>query len=406
MKIAIIHYSAPPTVGGVESVIAHHARLMASAGHEVRILAGTGEVFDRRIQFQTEPLIASRHTAILDAKAELDKGNVPAEFAHLVREIKARLASALHHLDLVFAHNVCSLHKNLALTAALRELSGSPGFPRLILWHHDLAWTSERYQGELHPGYPWELLRTAWPGVKLITISEMRRRELAELQRIPPDQIEVIPNGLDVAAMLKLGSVARELVERLDLFKAAPLLLLPVRITKRKNIELAMRTIPFLRKKFPHSKLLITGPLGAHNPANVDYFEELKSLRKTLDLNTSVIFLAEQVEGFLPDEIIFDLYRAADALFLPSFEEGFGIPVLEAGLAGIPIFCSDIPALKALGGNEAHYFKLTADPERIANLISEALIADNTYRLRTRVRQTYTWPAIYTAKIAPLIEGV
>lgn len=406
MKIAIIHYSAPPTVGGVESVIAHHARLMATEGHEVRILAGTGEVFDRRIQTQLIPLLASRHTAILDAKAELDKGTFPAEFPYLVKEIKTRITSALVHVGVVLAHNVCSLHKNLALTAALRELSEQSGFPKLILWHHDLAWTSARYEGELHPGYPWDLLRTAWPGVKQVTISEMRRNELAELQQIPPEQIEVIPNGLDVAAMLKLGSVARDLIEHLDLIRAEPLLLLPVRITRRKNIELAMRAMATLCKKWSEAKLLVTGPLGAHNPANIAYFEELKRLRMILGLDDSVIFLAEQLEGFLPDEVIFDLYRVADALLLPSWEEGFGIPILEAGLAGIRIFCSDIPALKALGGSEAHYFMPSAGAEQIAGLIVEVLSADAAFRLRTRVRQTYTWPAIYATKIGPLIEEV
>jgi len=41
--IALIHHSAPPIVGGVESVIGHHARLMADAGHDVRIVAARGE---------------------------------------------------------------------------------------------------------------------------------------------------------------------------------------------------------------------------------------------------------------------------------------------------------------------------------------------------------------------------
>ena len=40
MKIAILHYSSPPIVGGVESVLAHHARLMADAGHEFPFLPG------------------------------------------------------------------------------------------------------------------------------------------------------------------------------------------------------------------------------------------------------------------------------------------------------------------------------------------------------------------------------
>ena len=35
-SIALLHYSVPPVVGGVESVLAQHARLMAGAGHAVR----------------------------------------------------------------------------------------------------------------------------------------------------------------------------------------------------------------------------------------------------------------------------------------------------------------------------------------------------------------------------------
>jgi hypothetical protein len=46
MKIDLIHYSSPPVVGGVESVLAYHARLMAGAGHSVRIITGRGEIFD------------------------------------------------------------------------------------------------------------------------------------------------------------------------------------------------------------------------------------------------------------------------------------------------------------------------------------------------------------------------
>ena len=61
--------------------------------------------------------------------------------------------------DVLIAHNVASLQKNLALTAALHEAYKMPGFPTLILWHHDLAWTTPRYRDELHEGYPWDLLR-------------------------------------------------------------------------------------------------------------------------------------------------------------------------------------------------------------------------------------------------------
>ena len=46
MQIALLHYSVPPVIGGVESVLAQQARLMADAGHNVRGIAGRGEKFD------------------------------------------------------------------------------------------------------------------------------------------------------------------------------------------------------------------------------------------------------------------------------------------------------------------------------------------------------------------------
>ena len=227
---------------------------------------------------------------------------------------------------------------------------------RIIPWHHDLAWTTPRYRAELHDGYPWDLLRQAWPGVKQVTISEMRQHELAELFQISKDEIAVIPNGIDVARFHKLEKQTHEYVRQLNLLHAAPFLLLPVRITPRKNIELALHVCANLKQVFPDTKLMVTGPLGPHNPANVEYFDRLVALRKELGLVNVVCFLAELTTEYIPDEIVSDFYHLADALFLPSREEGFGIPILEAGLAGLPVFCSDIPPLRSLGEVSCNLF--------------------------------------------------
>ena len=107
---------------------------------------------------------------------------------------------------MLFAHNVCSLNKNLVLTAALRLLHERSELPRLILWHHDLAWTTPRYRAELHEGYPWDLLRRDWPAATQVVVSELRRKELAQLLGVPEERIRVIPNGLDSARFLKLDA--------------------------------------------------------------------------------------------------------------------------------------------------------------------------------------------------------
>ena len=403
-KIALLHYSAPPVVGGVESVLGHHARLIADAGHEVQIVAGRGEQTDPRIPFIHLPMADSRHPDVLAIKAELDAGHIPPTFAKLADSLTASFNEALVDVDVLLAHNVCSLNKNLALTAAVRNLANYSHL-RIIAWHHDLAWTTPRYRAELHDGYPWDLLRQAWPGVKQVTISEMRRQELAELFQIDKDDITVIPNGIDVAKFHKLEKQTREYVKQLDLLHATPLLLLPVRITPRKNIELALHVCANLKQTFPDTKLVVTGPLGPHNPANVEYFDRLVALRKELGLVNVVCFLAELTAEYIPDDMVSDFYHLADALFLPSREEGFGIPILEAGLAGLPVFCSDIPPLQSLGGAHATYFSPDAKPHEVANTIADQLSSNPVFRLRGEVRKQYTWENIYAQNIAPLLSS-
>jgi len=399
-KVALLHYSAPPIVGGVESVLGHHARLMADAGHEVRIVAGRGEQTDPRIPFIQIPMADSRHPDVLALKSELDAGRLPSNFAKSADTLAADLQQVLGDADILIAHNVCSLNKNLVLTAAVMNLSH---VLQVILWHHDLAWTTPRYRHELHDGYPWDLLSQAWTGVRQVTVSEMRQQELADLFQISNDEITVVPNGVDAPMFHKLEGQTREYVRQLDLLRGAPLLLLPVRITPRKNIELALQVCANLLKDFPDTNLVVTGPLGPHNPANVDYFETLKSLRQELKLENVFHFLAELTAEYIPDPVISDFYHLADALFMPSREEGFGIPILEAGLAGLHIFCADIPPLRSLGGSHATYFSPDADAVELANRIVNHLAFDSIFHMRVRARRDFSWEGIYMRQIAPLL---
>ena len=413
-KIALLHYTAPPVVGGVESVLAHHARLMASDGFQVCIIAARGTAVNEHTDFVHLPLADSRHPDVLAAKTQMDQGEAPADFEQLVSRIQGDLWKALAGVDIVIAHNVCSLHKNLALTVALRRVCAMPDAPRLIIWHHDLAWMTPRYQLELHEGWPWDLLRTDWPDVNPIhvVVSELRRSELAALTGLKPETSHVIPSGMELSTFLKLEPETVEIAQQLRLFQADPLILLPVRITRRKNIELAVRTVAAMKDNFPQTALVITGPPGPHNPTNRLYFQELKDLRSELALNptgadseTAVYFLAEIVNEYLPDRVIGDFYRLADALLLPSREEGFGIPMLEAALVGLPIFCADISPLRAIAGDKAAYFSPDIHPVTLANDIKNWLLNDDIYQLRRHVRQNYTWKDIYRKRIAPLLEN-
>jgi len=403
-RIALLHYAAPPVVGGVETTLAHHARLLAQDGHRVRLIAGRGRAWDSSIEVRCTRLADSRSPEIVTARAALEAGRVPGNFDDLVGRLEARLAPLLRDNHLVIVHNVGSLHKNLVLTSALHRLWTKRAFPRLILWHHDLAWTSPQHMTRVHAGYPWDLLRTDWPGCTYVVVSQARLADLHSLISVPEDRTHVIPPGIDPDEVLDLSPETRAFFSRTGLRRARPLLILPARITRRKNIEFALQILAALRAEMPDAALLVTGPLGPHTPANRIYMEELLRLRRDLGVDRSAFFAAEAYPDGLPPNVLFEVYGAADGLLLTSREEGFGIPVLEAGMRALPVFLSDIPPLRAVGGEQALFFGIDDDARAIAQRVAKNLRLDPRYRLRARVAQEFTWEGIYKRYIRPLVE--
>ena len=57
----------------------------------------------------------------------------------------------------------------------------------------------------------------------------------------------------------------------------------------------------------------------------------------------------------MPDREMAALLRGARALLMPSFAEGYGFPVAEALSLGVPVLCSDLPALRECGGGAPDY---------------------------------------------------
>lgn len=407
MKISILHFAAPPIVGGVESTIYHHASLLVARGYKVEIFAGRGEQFNPKVPFHHIPLMDSRHPQVLAINERLAAGQVPEEFNQLREKLAEKLVPLLSKSDVCIVHNAATLHKNLPLTAALRCLSDH-GKIRIIAWCHDFAWQDDLYTSDLHAGYPWDLLRSRWPGVRYVVVSEHRRRRLARLLDIPATEIQVINPGVDVGRFLKLEPLTRKIIERFDLLSAEPLILLPARITRRKNIQYAIRVTACLTQQKEKASLVITGPPGPHNPKNIAYLESLKELCTQLEIADRVHFLHEAGGGadplYVPDAVIADLYQLSDGLIFPSQKEGFGIPVLEAGLARLPVFAADIPPIRESAADLAYLFDTEAAPESICQEILNYFANDRAYQLRHRVTNHYTWEAIIEQRLIPLLE--
>ncbi|NIV33878.1 MAG: glycosyltransferase, partial [Anaerolineae bacterium] len=250
-SVAILHYSAPPVVGGVEAVMLAHAQTLAQAGYPVTIVAGKGEagVLPEGADLVLVPEINSQHAEIVRLSAQLEQGQVPPGFEAMRERLEEALTPILARFDNLIVHNVFTKHFNLPLTAALDRLLDGEDAPHCIAWCHDFTWTSPSSSSKVHPGYPWDLLRTQRPDVTYVVVSQRRQEELAKLFGCPADEVRVIYNGVDPQALLGLSPEGATLVERLGLLEQDLVLLMPVRVTQAKNIEYALRVVASLKAR-------------------------------------------------------------------------------------------------------------------------------------------------------------
>ena len=412
MKTAILHYSLPPVVGGVEAVIHAHTALLLNAGYPVRLIAGAGNkvALPDGAEFIQIPEMDSRNPKVVEVSKQLEVDKLPAEFEILSATLEKYLEPVLQTVDSVMVHNVFTKHFNLPLTAALIRLLDKGKIRNCIAWCHDFTWTSPHSRSRVHPGYPWDLLRTYREGVTYVTVSRHRQEELAELFHCPTERIHVIYNGVDPVELCSLSEEGQALIDRLDLMEADLILLMPVRITQAKNIEYALQVIASLKDRGIRPRLVISGPPDPHDPGDMRYYQNLLDLRRQLHVEQEARFVYESGpqpgEGYIIGlPLVRELYRISDILFMPSHREGFGMPILEAGMIGMPIFSTEIPAAKEIGGQEVTRFSLDEPATEVAGMILSWAHTSSIQRLRQRIRQNFTWKAIFHHNILPLLTG-
>lgn len=323
MLIAILHYSKPPVIGGVERVIGEQAAALRQLGHEVEILT--------------------------------------------------RSEWRLAEWDAVIVHNVFTMPFDLAWTKELIALTRSRPDIRWINWVHDVRW--------------WDQV----PQAVHVAVSEFRKQDYAQVTQEP---IHVIPNGCDAGAVL--GLTPRVLALKLE-EHAGPVLLQPARFVRRKNIEFGLRVLA----EMPEALYLVTAAPDPHQKDGMQYFRELQTLARELGVERRVRFLG--LEGALSDDDVRSLYQMTDLLFFPSTQEGYGLPLIEAALHGLPVFCSLIPAHQEVAVG-ATFFKLTASPKGLARKI-KAHPGVQARQSRRQMMMRLSWSRIVHEMLQPLLSG-
>lgn len=406
LNIAILHYSCPTIVGGVEEIVRQQASLFYRHYHRVKILAGRGDQFTVDYPIELNPWLDSQHPEI--AKFQADQAKYEFQIREIAEDIFVYLKNSLKHFDILIAHNVLTMPYNLPLTIALHRLANQKAI-RVISWNHDSPYFYPDNQGNF-TDHAWSILKKYNANIFYITISDTRAKEFQTLYEID-DAISVIPNGIDPNRFFRLDPMSIRLIREEDLFNANLLLVQPSRIHPRKNIELSIHVIKALRDIGIKARLLLTGAHDPHEKNSRDYHIHLKELAASLGVQDDIIVVAEHQfksgQKISSNRVTMrDLYHIADLLFLPSKIEGFGIPLLEAGMIKLPIACADIPPFKSIAGDDVCYFSLDDEPKEIAQKIITFLKKLPPHRMFRNVIKKYVWDNIYRETLLPFLEKV
>ena len=151
-----------------------------------------------------------------------------------------------------------------------------------------------------------------------------------------------------------------------------------------------LRAWKLIRHELAGRQLVI---LGAERDQK--YSAELHELAAELGIADDIVFV-----GGVPNEETVHFYRAADLLVYPSFNETFGLPILEAMACACPVVTSNVSSMPEIAGGAA-ILTDPHDPSAIARSILEAL-GSEVARLRTeglRRAQKFTWGATAEATL-------
>lgn len=366
-RVAIVHFTSSPSVGGVESLIDLQCAALLEAGSCVRLIVGAGEA-PAGVELVWIPELMPAHEEVMAAAATLN-GGLPSRDHPLVRTIQFRLGRALHGCHQCWIQNAVTVYLNPFLTVALMEAARSVRDMYWLIWCHDLSDVSAYWHGPR--GQDW--LRENMPNAVLVTISEARRRELATLLSLPESAINVIQPPIDAERLLQIGAAGRRVITDLDLESREPVVLVPLKLAPHKGLDTAVMLAACLRARAARPLVLLTGASSPHEAsASADTCNRLHRLSHELGASDSFCVASDLLNAEPDWRTVRDLMLVSDLVFLPSREEGFGLPVREAAALRVPVLCSDIPAFKEAGGESARYFALDADIDSIASQVLES----------------------------------
>ena len=407
-KVALLHYAYPPNIGGVEILLRGHAKILAELDYQVTVITGDGEEKNPEISFIKIPEIQS----ILKFNPQLyekivEKGIVDEGFADLKNLIMTKLEEHLDSQDIIIVHNMLTLVHNLPFISFLKDYFKKNPNKKLIVWAHDQTFIdgenilSDKSGVNLNQEEKDLLLRPLENAIYVV-ISETFKELLVKVMDLSKNQTTVIPDGVDLRKFLEIDDSIWKVFHEKQLLAGFPLVLSPVNIIFRKNLEYCLDIIFHLKKQYPDIKYIISGQVSNHRK-NQGYYETLIKKIEQLDLKTNIIFLKDHFDRSLENSEVHDLYDLSDLVFFFSKGENFGLPLIESALTSTPAFISDLKVFKEIGGSNLFNINvknLTA--EQSAAIVQNFIETDKIIKLKKIVRQKYNLETIIKEMLIPL----
>ena len=256
--------------------------------------------------------------------------------------------------------------------------------------HPDLVFPNSRLQ------FYWNLKRkiALRQADLILTVSENSKRELVTFLGLPERRIRSISEAADpVFTVLPRNGEMQEMLRRYKIEPSTRFLLYVGGISPHKNLDALIAAFRELSTDpcFADLKLVLVGDY--RDDPFLSAYHSLKRQIRSAALEDRVIFT-----GFVPDQDLALLYNAAALFVLPSLEEGFGLPVIEAMACGAPVVSSDRGSLPEVLGDAGRFF----DPQDTGMLtgILKQVLTDDALRTEMRSKGLQRTPQFTWAKAA------
>lgn len=233
-----------------------------------------------------------------------------------------------------------------------------------------------------HQTYKFVIGAAIQKSAKILVPSNWVKKRILEEFRISPEKIVITYEAADEAFIRELDAQD----ERQNIMKKygiqTPFFIYVGNLYPYKNLELVLKALKILEKEIPDLKFLIAS-------ARDVFHQRFGQLVKDYRLENKVI-----MPGFIPTNDLAGLYKSAEAFVFPSLSEGFGIPGLDAMLAGLPVLVSNIPVFYEVYGEAVLYF----DPKNERDLAEKIKLIFKNQKLRQELIakgkkqvQKYSW---------------